>query len=161
MVSVPRDTGFVPLPDRSIYADGVYPSKINQLSTDANKDPARWCPDLPVTTGDCGVRTLERAIGLYRADPAEFTRQWQALKPGLRMEVAWYGDPQALSFPDLTALRRAVATLAGTDEGWTQWVDQLRRVFATADDACQQLSLVLAERDESEPTPRWYSRVTR
>src|SRR5437660_12678441 len=26
------------------------------------------------------------------------------------MEVAWYGDPQPLSFPDLPALRRAVAT---------------------------------------------------
>ena len=72
MVSVPRDTGFVPLPDRSIYADGVYPSKINQLSTDANKDPARWCPDLPVTTGDCGVRTLERAIGLYLGIPIQY-----------------------------------------------------------------------------------------
>jgi LCP family protein required for cell wall assembly len=72
MVSVPRDTGFVPLPDRSVYADGVYPNKINQLSTDADNDPARWCPDLPDTTTDCGVRTLERAIGLYLGLPIQY-----------------------------------------------------------------------------------------
>jgi LCP family protein required for cell wall assembly len=72
MVSVPRDTGFVPLPDRSIYADGIYPSKINQLSTDADHDPARWCPDLPATTTDCGVRTLERAISLYLGIPIQY-----------------------------------------------------------------------------------------
>ena len=72
MVSVPRDTGFVPLPDRSVYADGVYPNKINQLSTDADADPASWCPDLPVTTRECGLRTLERAIGLYLGLPIQF-----------------------------------------------------------------------------------------
>jgi LCP family protein required for cell wall assembly len=66
MISVPRDTGFVPLPDRSIYPDGIYPKKINALSTEAAADPARWCPDLPVTAGEtCGLRTLERSIGLY------------------------------------------------------------------------------------------------
>jgi polyisoprenyl-teichoic acid--peptidoglycan teichoic acid transferase len=72
MVSVPRDTGFVPLPDRGVYPDGLYPNKINQLSTDANKDPTRWCPDLPATTTDCGVRTLERAIGLYLGLPIQY-----------------------------------------------------------------------------------------
>jgi hypothetical protein len=61
------------------------------------------------------VLMAERAIALYRADPAEFTRQWQALKPGLRMEVAWYGDPQSFAFRDVTALRRGASdgTLAG------------------------------------------------
>jgi polyisoprenyl-teichoic acid--peptidoglycan teichoic acid transferase len=72
MVSVPRDTGFVPLPDRSVYADGVYPNKINQLSTDAGKDPTLWCPDLPSSTTDCGLRTLERAIGLYLGIPIQY-----------------------------------------------------------------------------------------
>jgi anionic cell wall polymer biosynthesis LytR-Cps2A-Psr (LCP) family protein len=66
MISVPRDTVLVPLPDRSIYTDGLYPHKINSLSTDANKDPARWCPDLPPGDAEaCGLRTLERSIGLY------------------------------------------------------------------------------------------------
>jgi LCP family protein required for cell wall assembly len=71
MVSVPRDTGFVPLPDRSVYPDGVYPNKINELSTEAGLDPARWCPDLPPETTTCGLRTLQRAIGLYLGVPIQ------------------------------------------------------------------------------------------
>src|SRR5262249_37449411 len=31
----------------------------------------------------------------------------ESLRPGLRIEVAWYGDPGALSFNDLSALRKA------------------------------------------------------
>ena len=66
MISVPRDTGYVPLPDRSIYGDGVYPRKINELATEASQDPGRWCPDMRETdTAECGIRTLERSIGLY------------------------------------------------------------------------------------------------
>jgi LCP family protein required for cell wall assembly len=64
MVSVPRDTGYLPLPDTSVYRDGVYPNKINQLTTDARRDPKLWCPDLP-SGEDCGLRTLERSVGLY------------------------------------------------------------------------------------------------
>jgi LCP family protein required for cell wall assembly len=64
MVSVPRDTGYVPLPDRRIYADGLFPDKINALSTVAGRNPRLWCPDLP-SGSDCGIRTLERSIGLY------------------------------------------------------------------------------------------------
>ena len=47
MISVPRDTGFMPLPDRSVYPDGVYPKKINALSTEARETRSCWCPDLP------------------------------------------------------------------------------------------------------------------
>jgi LCP family protein required for cell wall assembly len=66
MISVPRDTGFVPLPDTSVYPTGLYPHKINALSTEASADPALWCPDLPVdAAAACGLRTLERSIGLY------------------------------------------------------------------------------------------------
>ena len=72
MVSVPRDTGFVPLPDRSIYPDGVYPNKINQLSTDAGVRPELWCADLPPGVANCGLRTLERAIGLYIGVPIQY-----------------------------------------------------------------------------------------
>jgi LCP family protein required for cell wall assembly len=72
MVSVPRDTGFVPLPDRSVYRGGVYPYKINQLATVANRKPAIWCPDLPADTTQCGLRTLERAISLYVGVPIEY-----------------------------------------------------------------------------------------
>jgi LCP family protein required for cell wall assembly len=73
MVSVPRDTGFVPLPDRSVYPDGVYPRKINELATEAGASPSRWCPDLPPNMRSvCGLRTLERAIGLYLGVPIQY-----------------------------------------------------------------------------------------
>jgi LCP family protein required for cell wall assembly len=64
MVSIPRDTGFMPLPDTSIFADGLYPEKINQLATDAQAAPDVWCPDLE-DPSSCGIRTLERTVGLY------------------------------------------------------------------------------------------------
>lgn len=64
MISVPRDTGFVPLPDRRIYPDGVFPAKLNELAATANADPQRWCPDLAVEA-DCGTKTLSQAVGLY------------------------------------------------------------------------------------------------
>jgi LCP family protein required for cell wall assembly len=64
MVSIPRDTANMPLPDRRIYANGLYPQKINSLTTVASKNPQLWCPDLP-SGADCGVRTLERTAGLY------------------------------------------------------------------------------------------------
>ena len=64
MVSVPRDTGYLPLPDRRIYADGLYPQKINSLTTVASQNPARWCPNLPSGV-DCGIHALEQSVGLY------------------------------------------------------------------------------------------------
>lgn len=72
MISVPRDTGYVPLPNRSVYRDGVYPKKINELSTEAGLSPSDWCPDLPRTNTTCGLRTLERAIGLYVGVPIQY-----------------------------------------------------------------------------------------
>jgi polyisoprenyl-teichoic acid--peptidoglycan teichoic acid transferase len=66
MISVPRDTGFMPLADSSVYADGLYPHKINALTTEARENAPVWCPDLPSTAADaCGLRTLERSVGLY------------------------------------------------------------------------------------------------
>jgi polyisoprenyl-teichoic acid--peptidoglycan teichoic acid transferase len=72
MISVPRDTGFVPLPDDSLYPDALYPDKVNGLFATASGDPQTWCPD--IADGDaaaeeaddaCGLRTIERSIGLY------------------------------------------------------------------------------------------------
>jgi LCP family protein required for cell wall assembly len=66
MISIPRDTTLMPLPDRSVYPDGLYPHKINALTTEASQDPARWCPDMPsIPASDCGLRSLERTVGLY------------------------------------------------------------------------------------------------
>ncbi|MEO8639139.1 MAG: LCP family protein [Chloroflexota bacterium] len=72
MISVPRDTGYLPLPDRSVYPDGIYPEKINALSTEASANPSRWCPDLANQPTTCGLRTLERAIGLYLGIPIQY-----------------------------------------------------------------------------------------
>ncbi len=64
MVSVPRDTGFMPLPNRRIYASGLYPAKINSLTTVASQNPKLWCPNLPAGA-DCGIQALEQSVGLY------------------------------------------------------------------------------------------------
>ena len=71
MVSVPRDTGFMPLPDTSVYADGLFPQKINELATAADASPQLWCPDLP-ENAECGIRTLERSVALYLGIPIQY-----------------------------------------------------------------------------------------
>ena len=74
MVSVPRDTGFMPLPDRSVYPDGLYPKKINALYSDAREDPGLWCPDLsPDAAEACALRTVQRTVGLYLGSPSSTT----------------------------------------------------------------------------------------
>ncbi len=67
MISVPRDTGFVPLPDQRIAGDGQFPDKVNVLFARSNLNPGTWCPDLAEQAGSdaCGLRTIERSIGLY------------------------------------------------------------------------------------------------
>lgn len=76
MVSVPRDTALVPLPDTSIYPDGLYPFKVNQLSTEARQHPDTWCPDMDAADADlCGIRSLERSLGLYLGIPIQYYAQ--------------------------------------------------------------------------------------
>jgi polyisoprenyl-teichoic acid--peptidoglycan teichoic acid transferase len=65
MISVPRDTGFVPLLDETLFADGLYPNKVNGLLATAAQDPATWCPDRPNDGASCGLRTLIGSVGLY------------------------------------------------------------------------------------------------
>jgi LCP family protein required for cell wall assembly len=64
LVSIPRDTGYVPLPDRRIFADGLYPRRLNELASAANAEPALWCPSLAAGQ-DCGIETVRQAVGLY------------------------------------------------------------------------------------------------
>ena len=64
LVSVPRDTGFAPLPDRSVFADGIYPRRINELTSDANTHREAWCPGLE-PAADCGIHVLRQVVGLY------------------------------------------------------------------------------------------------
>ncbi len=73
MVSIPRDTALLPLPDTSIYPDGLYPMKINQLTTEARDHADAWCPDLPESaSAPCGIRSLERTVGLYLGIPIQY-----------------------------------------------------------------------------------------
>jgi len=66
MISIPRDTGFVPLPDESRFAGGLYPDKINGLSAVAALDPASWCEGRLANDPDaCGLETLRTSIELY------------------------------------------------------------------------------------------------
>jgi hypothetical protein len=44
-------------------------------------------------------------------------------------------------------------------EGWHAWVAQLRRVFHSADVACQSLARLLANRDTQTAAPRWFERT--
>jgi len=65
MISVPRDTGYVPLPDETLYVGGLFPDKVNALALRASLEPDTWCPDLAGDAYACGLRTVERSIGLY------------------------------------------------------------------------------------------------
>lgn len=69
MVSIPRDTVSMPLPHARIYPDGLYPHKINQLASEASASPERWCPDRPDESTRCGLRSLQRSVGLYLGIP--------------------------------------------------------------------------------------------
>ena len=68
LISIPRDTALVPLPDETLYLGGLYPYRINELASEARASPEVWCPDLPLDA-DCGLRTLERTVGLYLGIP--------------------------------------------------------------------------------------------
>ena len=54
----------------------------------------------------------------------------------------------------------ALAPAARDDAtGWDAWVAQLRRVFVSADVACQALARLLADRAATVASPRWFERL--
>lgn len=63
---------------------------------------------------------------------------------------------------ELASLDRLAAKARGstTDApAWEEWVAQLRRVFASADDACRALAALLAESSETKTRGRhWFGR---
>ncbi len=66
MISIPRDTGYVPLADGSVHEDRIYPDKVNGLIARAQRSPDRWCPDLDEDEeASCGIRTIQETVGLY------------------------------------------------------------------------------------------------
>lgn len=71
MVSIPRDTGYVPLPDTRLFADARYPNKINELASQARDAQETWCPDLE-PAADCGTRVLRESVSLYLGVPIHY-----------------------------------------------------------------------------------------
>ena len=65
MISIPRDTGYLPLPTDSIFDGGTFPGKANELASVAAADPDLWCPGLEMSRRQCGIQTLQKAVGLY------------------------------------------------------------------------------------------------
>ncbi len=65
MISIPRDTGYLPLQSDRIYVDGRFPGKANELASVAATNPDLWCPNADLSPRQCGIRTLQEAIGLY------------------------------------------------------------------------------------------------
>jgi hypothetical protein len=63
---------------------------------------------------------------------------------------------------ELTVLDALAAKARGGSSdsvAWSAWVGQLRRVFATADDACRAVAGLLAERVvDATPSRRWFRR---
>lgn len=66
MISIPRDTGLVPLPDASLYPTALYPDKVNSIMARAAADPGTWCPTRQTATAaECGIEMMESVVGLY------------------------------------------------------------------------------------------------
>jgi hypothetical protein len=58
----------------------------------------------------------------------------------------------------LLGLDEAAAGASAGTPAWDAWVGQLRRVFAAADAACQQLARLLSTHDDEPPHRRWFER---
>ena len=97
------------------------------------------------------VARAAEAASAGQADPAHArarsARAGELIEP-LRAELA--------RLDLLAAAARGSST--GSDE-WRTWVAQLRRVFASADDACRALDRLLAETPpDATPARRWFRR---
>ena len=171
MISVPRDTGFVPLPDERMYIGGLYPGKVNEMSARASGNPALWCPDRPDSPTACGLRTIEASIGLYlgieihhyaRVDMAGFAELIDALGgielclPGRLVDPEFdgsldnEGDREPLILPQGCHEYNGIDALAfaRSRKGWIEMPDGERvpqSDFARSD---RQQRLLLAVRQE-------------
>ncbi|MDH7568997.1 MAG: transglycosylase SLT domain-containing protein, partial [Armatimonadota bacterium] len=55
------------------------------------------------------ILAAERALKLFRTDPARFEAWWEALAPGYPLDRAWYPDALSQPYADVEALRSAAA----------------------------------------------------
>lgn len=172
MVSVPRDTGWIPLPDDRIYPDGLYPRKVNQLAEEAAASPQRWCPDHPEPDPErCGRESLERSIGLYlgieihhyaTVDMAGFAEMIDAVGglelclPGRLVDpefdgsLANRGEGEPLILPagchHYTGLE--ALAYARSRQGWIESEDGTRQIQTDFDRNERQQNVLLALRRE-------------
>lgn len=172
MVSVPRDTGFAPLADASIYPDGLYPRKINELAAEAERSPERWCPQMRIETPEdatsCGIRTLSRTVSLYlgipihyhaRIDLIGFERLIDALGgvelclPGRLVDPRYIDDARNRVGLELPAGCRHydgtdALAFARTRQGWIELPDGTIDYQTDFDRAARQQEVLVALRDE-------------
>ena len=171
MISVPRDTGYVPLPDESLFEGGLYPDKVNELALQASLDPATWCPDLPDDPEACGLRTVERSIGLYLGmeihhyalvDMAGFASMVDAIGgvelclEGTLVDPEFDGSLTNDETNDGLVLPAGCATYNGVDalayarsrQGWIEMPNGERVPQTDFDRAARQQRVLLAMREE-------------
>ena len=171
MISVPRDTGYVPLPDESLFAGGLYPDKVNELALQASLDPATWCPDLADDPEACGLRTVERSIGLYLGldihhyalvDMAGFTDMIDAIGgvelclDGTLVDPLFDGSltneetNEGLVLPAGCRVYNGIDALAyaRSRQGWVEMPDGERIPQTDFDRAARQQRVLLAMREE-------------
>ncbi len=172
MISIPRDTGFVPLPSSSLFSAGLYPYKINQLAAEATANPSVWCPEMVIDTADdatsCGIATLEATVSLYlgipihyyaRVDIQGFERVIDAVGgidlclPGRLVDPAYHDTvtgQRGLELPAGCNRYDGASALAyaRSRQGWIELPDGTRQQqndFLRAD---RQQEILLALRDE-------------
>jgi polyisoprenyl-teichoic acid--peptidoglycan teichoic acid transferase len=171
MISVPRDTGYVPMPDTTLYADGLFPDKVNALYSRASQDPGTWCPDLSERAAACGIRSLEQSVGLYLGvaihhyaliDMAGFAEMIDAIGgvelclPGKLVDPEFDGslanaDPaEPLVLPSGCRLYNGIDALAyaRSRKGWIEMNDGTRITQTDFDRSERQQKVLLAMRRE-------------
>lgn len=172
MVSVPRDTGWVPLPDDRIYAEGLYPGKVNQLAAEAAASPQRWCPEQPgIDPQRCGREALERSIGLYlgieihhyaAVDMAGFAEMIDAVGglelclPGRLVDPEFDGSLENRGAGEPLVLPAGCHHYSGLEalayarsrQGWIEREDGTRQIQTDFDRNERQQSVLLALRRE-------------
>lgn len=171
MVSIPRDTGYLPLAEEYVYDGGLYPDKVNTIMSRAENDAAAWCPDLgPDEAEACGLREVREAVGLYLgididyhalvdmagfADVIDATGGVELCLPGRLVDPQFDGlitdrYTDGLVLPEGCHVYDGLDALAyaRSRKGWIEMPDGTIEGQSDFDRAERQQRLLLAMRDE-------------